>query len=205
MDFTAMTDAGILAFLRQQPHVSCGRFRPDQMNRRLTGVPASGVGAWQRWLAAVVAVFGLNVPRAFSQTEMNPRGGGPPQPTEQIPKSVDGDFAPSDKQPTTRSEEPQKQRTRPDTIIIQGRVRDYFGFPVPRARVQVEGMRASIAAGKDGRFRIAIPTTGLAERSSIRVFKFGFAMKEVAFSSKRSRKFLVLLHHRPTPISGKFR
>lgn len=34
-DFTRMTDAEVVAFLRRYPSVSCGRFRAGQMNRVL--------------------------------------------------------------------------------------------------------------------------------------------------------------------------
>lgn len=154
-DFTTMTDSEVIAFLRQYPSISCGRFRENQLSRPLLAA-AQPVTGWRRWLGTTVALLGMGsllAPKAQGQGQgqdgRSSYAGGP-EPivaTDQIttgeaPKGVSS-LAPI-----------------PDSVLlVKGVVRNRWGLRQSEARVRIS--LHSTTTDEQGRFELLIPRTNL--------------------------------------------
>jgi|GEM_PF-1910005 len=132
VDFTHMSDAEVVAFVRQTtPGRRCGRFREDQVDRPLrAGEPP--VPGWRRWVGAAVLVLASVVGlKARAQA---------PGPTERAtaetrPPDADGSF------------------------LVHGVVRNRWGVPTAGARVRAGSVWDTTDA--HGRFRLVLPRSSL--------------------------------------------
>jgi hypothetical protein len=135
VDFTRMTDAEVVAFLRHTiPGRRCGRFREDQVGRPLLAA-ARPVTGWRRWTGAAVlllgSVFGMKARAQGAKPGANERAMKPAAVSTTLPAVPDSLF------------------------LVQGVVRN-------RWRVRQEGVRVRIGNYRDttnaqGYFRILIP------------------------------------------------
>ncbi|RTQ47544.1 hypothetical protein EJV47_19195 [Hymenobacter gummosus] len=79
VDFTQKTDAELLAWFAQPAsRGTCGRFRPEQLDRPLLPPPALAP-RWRSWLAAIAALWAWRTPLVLAQS---------PPPTVQSPPTV---------------------------------------------------------------------------------------------------------------------
>lgn len=76
VDFTQKTDAEILAILRQATGSTCGRLRPDQLDRPL--VMPTPAPRWRTWVGAALAIGGVaGATQAAAQTALGCPSGYP--------------------------------------------------------------------------------------------------------------------------------
>jgi hypothetical protein len=72
VDFTAMTDAQVLAHIQQTSETGCGRFRPDQLNRTMVEPLNRRVSRWQ-WASLLLSGW-LSSQTAQAQSGNEPNG-----------------------------------------------------------------------------------------------------------------------------------
>ncbi|RTQ53259.1 hypothetical protein EJV47_00520 [Hymenobacter gummosus] len=137
VDFTQMTDAEVVAFLRHTiPGNRCGRFREDQVGRPMLAA-AQPVTGLRRWAVAGVlllgSVFGLKARAQSATPETNEQG-----------------MLPAALQPTPF--------TISDSLfLVQGVVRNWWGVRQAGAQVKVGWIRKTTDA--KGYFSAHIPYT----------------------------------------------
>jgi hypothetical protein len=179
MDFTRMSDTEILAFMQAYPAISCGRFSAGQLNRPLWQAQPFAVSPWRRWLATLVAVWGLgqlSPTNAFAQNECLDPGGGPPVPLRG--QTAAADRVTADQQPgaaapgntaSRLNERPSldslaastPSNTLPaeqaDSVRLSGVVLNRIGRPIKGATVRVSTMGTAAETDEDGYFELVVP------------------------------------------------
>lgn len=195
VDFTQMSDAEVVAFLAQQPHVSCGRFGDDQLDRPLLGTlpPAP---RWWRWLTAAATTFGLGSwlgHPAQAQTNWNLPGGLPrPTPT---PDSAVAKDAPAAAAP-------------PDSIRIYGTVHNRWGRPLNKARVRVRLNTTELTTYTNplGYFTLTVPATQLPEEPRLSVMHLPHRSQSISLDHQQHHAYhFFLKRRRRIVMAGKFR
>jgi len=226
VDFTRMTDAEIVAFLRQYPAVSCGRFRESQLNRELL-VAAQPVRGWRRWAGAMATMLGLGslvAPKAEAQVTPARYWGGPapasavnqpkqPASTAEGPKATGGQQG-----ATTQSmAAPATAAAAADSLIVTGTVHDRLGFRIAGARVHIRMNGKTIDAAtsdEHGHFRMAVPAGLLDESATIRAMcgprneratYTRYLRADVPLELARHRPYILHLKKRERVMGGKFR
>jgi hypothetical protein len=227
MDFTCMTDAEVVAFLRQYPAVSCGRFRESQLNRELLAAQPVPVSGWRRWAGAVAAMLGLGslvAPKAEAQVTPARYWGGPapasavsqpeqPATTAEAPKTTDGQQGAKTRSTAALA----VVVAAADSLIVTGTVHDRLGFRIAGARVHIRmnGKRIDAATSDEhGHFRMAVPAGLLDESATIRAIcaprseRAGYSrylQADVPLELVRRRPYSIHLKKRERVIGGKFR
>jgi hypothetical protein len=152
VDFTRMSDAEVVAFLRREP-TTCGRFTENQLDRPLLGA-AEPVPRWRGWLTATAAALGLTfwaVTPARAQAPLAPLPGSMPQPAP-----------PGQTPPEPTSTATQRRAAKADSLGLRGVVRNMWGWPIENARVTLrtndEAERTFTASTDEhGRYELTLP------------------------------------------------
>lgn len=149
VDFTAMTDAQVLAHIEQTGGPGCGRFRTDQISRTLTPSTAGKPGRWQ-WLGVLLSGWlSSQLVQAQSVTD----------------KRVGGTFVPVLVRSADRHNlvDTTAQGLMPDgTMILKGRVIDTVSrAPITGATVVIENTVYGTTTDSTGAFRLTGPAINL--------------------------------------------
>lgn len=163
VDFSCMTDAQVIAHLSHASGLSCGRFRADQLHRPL--LTPVGPSRWRSWLAAAVALLGLQdlvaQPAKGQSTSVMAisAGQGPQKPQGERPES----------NATTAAA---------DSLIIRGRVIDKeSGEGLPGVTVLVVGSTIGVSTTMDGKFALKIPEESY-KKGTLRFSSIGYMPEE---------------------------
>ncbi|WP_400192667.1 carboxypeptidase-like regulatory domain-containing protein [Hymenobacter sp. B81] len=170
IDFTQKTDAELLAFLRQRPGPTCGRFAAGQLNRPLQ--PAVTPAPWRSWLAAAVTLLGVRELAAENAQAQQPRAEQRQVPMQAWPIEVERTAA-----------------TSVGYSVIRGRVVDGSDSTgLPGATVLISNTQLRVTTNADGTFQLLSPSelnsTGsglLVEFSSV-----GYLTQQVILSSNET-------------------
>lgn len=217
VDFTRMTDADIVAFLRKHPAVSCGQFRESQLSRPLLAA-AQPVDGWRRWLGATVALLGLGslaAPKALAQSSTPNYWGGPAPAISAGNKAVE---VKEKQQATSGQPVPSlvvnKLRSS-DSLEIKGIVHDRLGLRLAgaRAKVRVNGnVIDASTTDAHGVFRLVVPKSLLADGAIIRVMSAPrsesydfYLLAEIPVELARTKPYHIHLKKHERIRGGKFR
>lgn len=167
VDFTHKTDVEILAALRQAAGQTCGRLRPDQLNRPL--VEPAPAPRWRAWLGAVLAVGSvLGTSRAAAQAGAGLASGGPALATR--PASHERSNA-----------VPDAPRPIAAPTVLRGTVRDAKTHEgVPGATVLLKGTNVGTTADMNGDF--ALPIEGVDPSVTLTFSMIGYDQQEQTLS-----------------------
>ena len=213
VDFTGMTDGEVVAFLRHNTAVSCGRFRESQLSRPLLAA-ARPVAGWRRWLGATAALLGLEAAfgaKAQAQADLPMHSGGP-MPVGAAPASGGSALlaAPATaQQPVTIATFVEPQPIADSLFLVQGVVRNWWGVRKVGARVSVGGIRDTTNA--QGGFRILVPKRKLPNTHRLRVFYYNPHNDDrrltaiVPFDPAHTSPYHIRLHKPEIIRGGKFR
>ena len=142
VDFTRMSNDEIINYLSVSGRV-CGRFDNDQFHGLSARVADEDRNAgWKKWLMAVAFVSASFITKAnihIANTRI--------ERTEQLPLSRSPESADTIK----KSNELPKER------VINGRVVDESGSPLPGAQVQIQGTTIDMVTNADGCFSFKVP------------------------------------------------
>lgn len=212
VDFTCMTDAEVVAFLRRHPSVSCGRFRESQTSRELLAA-AQPISGWRRWLGATVALMGLGalaVPKAQGQNSPPAYWGGP-APVSAAQTSVQSSSATATEQTTSALEQTinsaaSEPTVAADELLISGVVRNRWGFRQEGVRVRLSSAPLAVT-DKQGRFQLIVPRGIIGESSTLRVRysnsdKGQYLSTVVAVDSARTRPYHIRLKKQERILMG---
>ena len=217
VDFTRMSDAEIVAFLRKHPAISCGQFRESQLSRPLLAA-AQPVGGWRRWLGATVTLLGLGslgASKALAQSTAPAYWGGP------APAISAGNRAMpvNEKQQTAAgqlvSSQVADKLRNTDSLEIKGIVHDRLGLRLAgaRAKVRINGnvIEAS-TTDAHGAFRMVVPKSLLADGATIRVMSAPrsgsydfYLLAEIPVNPTRTKPYHIHLKKHERIRGGKFR
>ncbi|QHJ08456.1 carboxypeptidase-like regulatory domain-containing protein [Hymenobacter busanensis] len=147
IDFTQKTDAELLAFLRQRPGNTCGRFAAGQLQRPLQPARSAGM-PWRTWLAAAATLWGL---RELSAEVGLAQG----QPVEKvIERTPSGEKAAGLAEPIG----PEASPFNAAPIVVRGVVVDSATHePVPGATILLTNTTIGVASAVDGSFSLELP------------------------------------------------
>ena len=216
VDFTRMTEAEVVTFMRQHPLVSCGRFRESQLNRPLLA-PAQAVKGWRQWWGATLALLGIGAlagPKAQGQTVPSAYWGGPAP-------AVAGQHQPVPLVPVLPTAPPLGRPVgagsgaaagSSDSLIIRGVVHNRLGFGQADARLRFRyGGRGHATTDEKGRFRLVVARKDLTERSQIYAVAWykndddHYLKGEVAVMPAKTSIYVVHLKRHEQIRGGKFR
>ncbi|MCC2545830.1 hypothetical protein LJY25_05195 [Hymenobacter sp. BT175] len=213
VDFTEKTDAEILAFLKQYPKVSCGRFTEDQLDRPLQGNQPPRP-RWTNWLAALLTVWGagqLAAPTVRGQNMENRAGGGP-QPlgggAGQLPRSapVVAGTAPAPPAERTDNLPEEADASAADSLQVSGVVCNRWGIPLRNAVIRL-GNQELTRTDITGYFQVTLPADSLQQAQELRINRFHYRGQVLAINPDRHRPYALFLKRRPNfrKLAGKFR
>ncbi len=197
MDFTRMSDTEILAFMKAYPAISCGRFRVGQLKRPLWQAQPFAVSPWRRWLATLVAVWGLgqlSPTNAFAQQEWLDIGGGPPVPLRGQTAAADaatGETSPSaagcDNTANRLSDGAHSDSVAAPSssavllaeqdglVRLSGVVLNRVGRPIKGATVRVSSSTKTVETDKNGYFELSVPVaSATSKEASVSAYKRHF-------------------------------
>ena len=211
VDFTSMTDAEVVAFMRRYPRISCGRFRESQLERVLVA-PAYTVVGWRRWLGATVAVLGLGAltgPKVQAQSSAPMYWGGPQPAVPAASAGIEERKAPTEAPPATGAG---TLEVSPDSLHISGVVRNRIGMRQEGARVSLRrGGRGTAVTDARGYFKMVVARKDLTADSRLHAVAWpekaaGFyLLAKVAIDPLKTRPYAIHLKKEERIISGKFR
>lgn len=189
IDFTAMTDAEILAFLSKGPKKICGRFNKEQINRELR---APKTVAWPKWItSSFLTVFTVGslsaehtrqIPTARFVQEISPE-------KDTLPPKLIEKNASSKKIP----------------ITLNGIVLDDLGDSIHLARVYIEltsGEKLLVLTDFEGRFSMQIPDSLYASHQTIYVSVIGYPLFQQQFLLTENLGNLTLQLSDPEVLGG---
>ncbi|GAB3583115.1 carboxypeptidase-like regulatory domain-containing protein [Hymenobacter daeguensis] len=214
VDFTRMTDAEVVAFLRRYPSVACGRFRPSQTGRPLPA--AEPMTGWRRWLGATVALLGFSsllAPRAQGQPAPPAYWGGPVPKNVVLPGPAAAAKAPNDSPALVPPTAPSPAA---HPFVIAGIVCNAHGAPVSGIEVDLSGSEVEMSAttNEDGAFQFVIEKDILGEYASLAIMRFAplhlyyqYAGADVDLASNQQYRLQLKtrLRRRRIHAMGKFR
>jgi len=215
VDFTRMTDAEVVAFLRRYPSVSCGRFQQGQTNRQLLSA-AEPMTGWRRWLGATVALLGLSsllAPKAQAQGTPPAYWGGPVPKSIALPAHSVSPSAAND----SLAQVPQAVLA-PETnsFVITGIVYNAHGVPVAGIKVDLGGSDVEMFANtnEEGAFQFVVDKDSLGEFASLSTMRFAplhlyyqYAAADIDLTSNQQYQLHLKtrLKRRRSHAMGKFR
>jgi len=142
IDFSLQSDAEILAYFAHATGETCGRLRPDQLNRPLLPLPTAAArpaARWRAWVALALAAWGL---RAGPAAATGPSAPGPRTATHSRKKPG----------PAHHPAPPRPQR-------LRGTVRDEATHePLVGVAVFLKGENRSAVTDSAGQFSLRLPT-----------------------------------------------
>ena len=202
VDFTAMSDAEVVAFLDRYPAVSCGRFSENQMDRPLYVPVPVAARSWRRWIAAWTTVLGLSqlfAPKASGQEIYRSSTGGPIPGASQL--AAGGSSA------ATIVSNPTAPPVLPATedLLVRGVVRNRWGLPMSKVRVRLEKSELHTTTDALGRFSLRVPALQRSESLVVRVSYKGFRGQYLEVEPERRSRYQVFMKRRKHITSGKFR
>ncbi|MGI4870001.1 MAG: hypothetical protein ACRYFX_02350 [Janthinobacterium lividum] len=215
VDFTHMTDGEVVAFLRQNANVTCGRFRESQLSRPLLAA-AQPVARWRRWAGATLALLGVG--SGFGLKAQAQAGPGPLYSGGPVPAGAARQAGSWVAEAPVITSQPVATSTRkapvpiPDSLfLVRGVVRNWWGVRKAGARVSISGIHDTTDAR--GHFRVLVPKEQLATMVRIRVSYWnphGAERRLTAvadFDSARTRPYHVTLKksHRVLMGAPRFR
>ena len=184
VDFTQKTDAEILAALRQAAGPTCGRLRPDQLDRPL-GTPTASP-RWRAWLGAALAVVST-VNASKASTQAGPSLSVFASPVMASPAS---DFKQTTPPATTST----------NALLLSGTVVDAAtGEHLPGVLLRVEGNQQEVTTDADGNFsllvaadnkRITLAATYVGYETTVKVIKLKHATEPLRLRLKMTHAVL---------------
>lgn len=173
VDFTRMTDAEVVTFLRRHPSVSCGRFRERQTGRQLLAA-AEPITGWRRWLGATMALLGFSsllIPKAQAQAVPPAYWGGPVPKNIALPNSSAPSIASND---SLARAQPAALAPEAHPFVISGIVYNAHGAPVAGIKVDLGGadVERSATTNEDGTFQFVVDKDSLGEFASLAIIRF---------------------------------
>ncbi|MDO7845204.1 carboxypeptidase-like regulatory domain-containing protein [Hymenobacter sp. M29] len=215
VDFTRMSEAEVVTFLRQYPAVSCGRFRNDQLDRPLRA-PARAVGGWRRWWGATLALLGLGAlagPQARGQAAPPAYWGGP-LPKNMTPPANAG--AASAERPDSVARAQPAVANDIAALTIRGVVYNAHGKPQAGVTVSLwSAMSGDFDTTTDdqGRFQLVVPAAALGDEPNVGAYHWKevgwyYQMASAAVDPTGQKPSLLYLKNhlkRKVHSAGKFR
>lgn len=163
VDFTAMTDAQVVAHLQQTGEPGCGRFRSDQLNRVLVEPPNRRVSRWQ-WASLLLSGW-LSSQTAQAQSGNEPNGIAV---VHKLDDSTSVNTGANAEKPSA-------------TITIEGQILDARDkSPMPAAFVLVRDTKYGTSADTAGHFRLLIPFVSTNDTVRLRVSWLRYVHQDVA-------------------------
>jgi hypothetical protein len=142
VDFTAMSDAEILAHLAgAEPGNTCGRFGASQLARPLQPLALAASSRWRAWLTAAVALWGL---REVAANEAQAQA-----PTEQRELPANS--------PLNYSAKPDYERPTAIGVVRGIVVGSILDEGIPGVTILVQGTKLEAASLADGSFELLLP------------------------------------------------
>lgn len=199
-DFTAMTDAEIVAFLSRRPDVSCGRFSETQLDRQLHGLPIPA-SRWHVWLAATSALMSIRIfsPVSAQAQKVSTEIADIPRPNQQSFSCETDELARLEMTAEVSAANPSTAST--DSVTLRGTVHNWWGLPLAHARVRMSGI--TVYTNAVGHFKLVVPGP-LPEGNRMSVISSGYGSKRVALI-RASHRYHILVPKAKRVLSGKFR
>jgi hypothetical protein len=184
VDFSQKTDAEILAALRQAAGPTCGRLRPDQLDRPL-GAPTAAP-RWRAWLGAALAVIStVNPSKASTQVSTSLSVFASP-----VMVSPASDF-----KQTTPLATPSTH-----ALFLSGTVVDAStGEHLPGVLLRLKGNQQEVTTDADGNFSLLLPTdskritlvaTYVGYETTVKVIKLAHATEPLRLRLKMTHAML---------------
>ena len=162
VDFTAMTDAQVMAYVQQPGGPGCGRFRSDQLNRVLVEPLNRRVIRWQ-WASLLLSGW-LSSQTVQAQSGTEPNGGA-------VVHNLD------DSTSVNTSVDSAKPSA---TVMIEGQILDARDkSPMPAAFVLIRDTKYGTSADTAGRFRLLIPSVSTNDTVRLRAGLIGYVHQEI--------------------------
>lgn len=165
VDFSQKTDAEILAALRQAAGQTCGRLRPDQVNRPL--IAPTPAPRWRAWLGAVLAAGSvLSAGRATAQASGIYANGGPAPAASSAPN-----------QPSRVVTSTPVLLSLDEPMVLRGTVTDASTHEgLPGATVLLKGTNTGVSTDANGIF--SLPLTTNVPSVQLTISSIGFVTQE---------------------------
>jgi hypothetical protein len=166
VDFTAMSDAEILAHLAgAKPGNTCGRFGASQLERPLQPLGVVKPSRWRAWLAAAVALWGLR--------EMAGQEAKAQAPTEQRALPMNS--------PLNYSARPDYEGPAQIQRVVRGRIVDRETQEgLPGVSIILKGQSIGTASAADGTFVLPCSALIASPGQAVQLKYLGYAMREFA-------------------------
>ncbi|QIL76404.1 carboxypeptidase-like regulatory domain-containing protein [Hymenobacter sp. HDW8] len=181
VDFTRMTDAEVVQWLQHRPSGStCGRFATQQLNRPLVVAPITHAPRWQQWVAATVAVVGLQAATA-------------PEVQAQRPISTQQHVITMGMVAVPRRVEPLSLKPLP--LVVRGMILDSTTQePMPGATVLIAGTNVGVSTNADGQFELILPDEFRELKAVKLIFSsIGYINREYSIDLKSSAALVIKL------------
>ncbi len=184
VDFTAMTDTGVLAHLQQTDEPGCGRFRPDQLNRTMVEPLNRRVSRWQ-WASLLLAGW-------LSSQAVQAQSGRPKTSYTILPRLVN-----------RASLDTSSQGLMPDgTMILKGRVIDIISQqPLVGANVVIKNTSYRTTTDSTGAFRLAAQAVHVDSAIQLVTSSIAFVNQELTVTAYMAGQSLLFgLHEASTTV-----
>ncbi|GAA4503022.1 hypothetical protein GCM10023172_27200 [Hymenobacter ginsengisoli] len=190
VDFTKKTDAEILMALHHAAGQTCGRLRPDQLERPL--VPAAAPGRWRSWLGAVLALGGmLGAGRAAAQTRSYYAG--------PFPAVVSTSTSTQHGQPAASTSAPPASTSGSGPVTLRGVVTDVTTHQgIPGVTVLVKGTTLGVSTDVNGAFTLSVEAS--ATPAQLLISSVGYVTQE--HTAAPNQLLTVALSVDSTQLSG---
>jgi hypothetical protein len=174
VDFSAMSDAELMAYLRSHSGATCGRFAPEQLQRELL-VPRRPL-PWVRYF------FQVSIPAFLLSLKASAQEQRVITPTEVAPVHA----AENNPQPAVKE------------TTVNGLVRDSNGAPVPFASVILKGTRNGVTTDAAGNFSIHVAHLP----ATLSISCVGFSITEIPVSADSKSLSIIMAGRNETEIMG---
>ena len=182
VDFTAMTDAGVIRSMARHKGSTCGRFRAEQLNRplrtyssvppaqrRMVGLLTAGLLSWHTTQAQVNAQVidtkRINVQAVDTQVK------------DQSQLSASGSATQVDS----------------SRIITGGVVAESDSSSVSGVTVSIKGTNKSVSTDTTGEFRLVVPAEHAVSEIVLSISFVGFVRREISVSWSQQSPLLIAL------------
>ena len=160
LDFTVMDDQEILQWFESHHGSTCGRFKPDQLNRPMINRPEKK-SRWRYWHYLIAGLL------FSSEVSAQTKPAAPPM-TQQIPTNPDT--------PILLGKIKAVHERKPSTDSIRGRVVDTSGNAVPGARIMYK-KALNVASDDNGYF--SIPASKVPGHATLHIIAIGYKSVEI--------------------------
>jgi CarboxypepD_reg-like domain len=164
IDFTALSDRELVQWLNQPGQTTCGRFRPEQLNRPLPIAASASSSGWSQRLGLfMLGVIGWQTAQA--QT------GQTAQPTPVM------SLRPTSGQAAATSIQAGAERVINGSVVSRRETGEFD--PLPGVSVQIKGTSRSVSTDQSGSFQLRIPAELQTAPLTILARYIGFTTKEI--------------------------